>query len=167
MCDGEQGREGGAAEGEKEGGERASDLVDALERERMAVAATARLQEERTTLNERITLLTNETSRLETRLEHTTPQMELAGVGAETSTLTGGGGHLWHGWHRSFVIGRYWTGLWCLSSFDLCPMLKKIFLHEATLAFAFIFIKVSNVQICVQLDQRFPCMHASLIKSSI
>ena len=91
MCDGEQGREGGAAEGVKEGGERASDLVDALERDRMAVAATARLQEERTTLNERITLLTNETSRLETRLEHTTPQMELAGVGAETSTLTGGG----------------------------------------------------------------------------
>ena len=97
MCDGEQGREGGAAEGEKEGGERDANLVDALERERMAVAATARLQEERTTLNERITLLTNETSRLETRLEHTTPQMELAGVGAETSTLTGGVGHPWHG----------------------------------------------------------------------
>jgi predicted nucleic acid-binding Zn-ribbon protein len=62
----------------KEGGERDADLADALERERMAVAATARLQEERTTLNERITSLTNETSRLETRLEHATSQMELA-----------------------------------------------------------------------------------------
>jgi chromosome segregation ATPase len=62
----------------KEGGERDADLSDALERERMAVAATARLQEERATLNERITSLTNETSRLETRLEHATSQMELA-----------------------------------------------------------------------------------------
>ena len=69
--------------------------------------------------------------------------------------------------NRSFVIGRYWTGLRCLSSFDLSPTLKKIFLHEATLAFAFIFIKVSNVQICVRLDQSFLCMRASLIKSSI
>ena len=57
----------------------------------MAVAATAWLQEERTTLNERITPLTNETLQLETRLEHTTSQMELAGVGEETPTLTGGG----------------------------------------------------------------------------
>ena len=40
-------------------------------------------------------------------------------------------------------------------------------LHEASLAFVFIFVKVSNVQICVQLDQRFLCMRASLIKSSI
>ena len=62
----------------KEGGERDADLADALERERMAVAATARLQEERTALNERITSLTNDTSRLETRLEHATSQMELA-----------------------------------------------------------------------------------------
>ena len=90
MRDGEQGREGGAAEGEG-GGERDAGLVDALERERMAVAATAWLQEERTTLNERITPLTNETLQLETRLEHTTSQMELAGVGEETPTLTGGG----------------------------------------------------------------------------
>ncbi|KAL3826980.1 hypothetical protein ACHAXA_000044 [Cyclostephanos tholiformis] len=62
----------------KEGGERDADLADALERERMAVATTARLQEEMMTLNERITSLTNETLRLETRLEHATSQMELA-----------------------------------------------------------------------------------------
>jgi hypothetical protein len=62
----------------KEGGERDADLADALERKRMAVAVTARLQEERTTLNERITSLTNDTARLEMRLEHASSQMELA-----------------------------------------------------------------------------------------
>mmetsp|Transcript_21399 Transcript_21399/g.46466 ORF Transcript_21399/g.46466 Transcript_21399/m.46466 type:complete len:802 (-) Transcript_21399:136-2541(-) len=62
----------------KEGGERDAELVDALERERMSVGSAARLQEEKTTMNERITSLTTDVSRLETRLEHATSQMELA-----------------------------------------------------------------------------------------
>jgi hypothetical protein len=62
----------------KEGGERDADLADALERERLAVMAASRLQEEMTTLNERIESLTGETSRLDTRLENVTSQMELA-----------------------------------------------------------------------------------------
>ena len=62
----------------KEGGERDAELSDALERERASVASVARLQEEKTTMNERITSLTTEVSRLETRLEHATSQMDLA-----------------------------------------------------------------------------------------
>lgn len=62
----------------KEGGERDAELADALERERASVSAMARLQEEKTTMNERITSLTTEVSRLETRLEHATSQMDLA-----------------------------------------------------------------------------------------
>lgn len=62
----------------QEGGERDADLADALERERLAVAAASRLQEEMTTLNERIESLSGETSRLDTRLENVTSQMELA-----------------------------------------------------------------------------------------
>ncbi|KAL7538839.1 hypothetical protein ACHAXR_008822 [Thalassiosira sp. AJA248-18] len=62
----------------KEGGERDIDLANALERERASLATTARLQEEKSTMNERITSLTADVSRLETRLEHATSQMELA-----------------------------------------------------------------------------------------
>mmetsp|Transcript_19606 Transcript_19606/g.32118 ORF Transcript_19606/g.32118 Transcript_19606/m.32118 type:complete len:759 (+) Transcript_19606:173-2449(+) len=62
----------------KEGGERDAELADALERERDAIATASRLQEEKTTINERIATLTTEISRLETRLEHATSQMELA-----------------------------------------------------------------------------------------
>ena len=62
----------------KEGGERDAELADALERERGALAAASRLQEEKTTIDERIGALTTEISRLETRLEHATSQMELA-----------------------------------------------------------------------------------------
>jgi len=42
------------------------------------VASAARLLEEKTTLDERVTSLTTEVARLETRLEHATSQMELA-----------------------------------------------------------------------------------------
>jgi hypothetical protein len=62
----------------QEGGERDADLADALERERLAVMAASRLQEEMATLNERIESLTSETLRLDTRLENVTSQMELA-----------------------------------------------------------------------------------------
>jgi len=62
----------------KEGGERDAELVDALDRERASVASMARLQDENTTLNERITSLNANVSRLETRLENATSQMELA-----------------------------------------------------------------------------------------
>ncbi|KAL3770824.1 hypothetical protein ACHAWU_006383 [Discostella pseudostelligera] len=62
----------------KEGGERDADLADALERERAALAAAARVQEERNTMDERITSLTTEITRLETRLEHATSAMDLA-----------------------------------------------------------------------------------------
>jgi len=62
----------------KEGGERDAELSDALEREREAIATASRLQEEKTTIDERIGTLTTEISRLETRLEHATSQMELA-----------------------------------------------------------------------------------------
>ena len=61
-----------------EGGERDAELANALERERGAVATSARLQEEKTTMNERVSSLSAEVSRLETRLEHATAQMELA-----------------------------------------------------------------------------------------
>ena len=61
-----------------EGGERDAELADALERERGAVASSARLQEEKMTMSERVSSLTSEVSRLETRLEHATSQMELA-----------------------------------------------------------------------------------------
>lgn len=61
-----------------EGGERDAELADALERERGAVASSARLQEEKITMNERVSSLSSEVSRLETRLEHATSQMELA-----------------------------------------------------------------------------------------
>jgi len=62
----------------QEGGERDAELADALERERASVALTARLQEERTTTDERVASLMTEVSRLDTRLEHATSQMELA-----------------------------------------------------------------------------------------
>lgn len=62
----------------KEGGERDAELSDALDREREAIATASRLQEEKTTIGERIGTLTTEISRLETRLEHATSQMELA-----------------------------------------------------------------------------------------
>lgn len=62
----------------KEGGERDAELADALERERGAIATASRLQEEKSTIDERIATLTTEISRLETRLEHATSQMELA-----------------------------------------------------------------------------------------
>ena len=62
----------------KEGGERDIELANALDRERASLASTAKLQDEKTTMNERITSLTTEVSRLETRLEHATSQMELA-----------------------------------------------------------------------------------------
>lgn len=62
----------------KEGGERDAELADALERERAAIATASRLQEEKSTIDERIATLTTEISRLETRLEHATSQMELA-----------------------------------------------------------------------------------------
>ena len=62
----------------KEGGERDAELSDALERENASVASVARLQEEKTTMNERITSFTTEVSRLETRLENATSQMDLA-----------------------------------------------------------------------------------------
>ena len=62
----------------KEGGERDAYLAEALERERIALAAAARVQEERNTMDERVTSLTTEILRLETRLEHATSAMELA-----------------------------------------------------------------------------------------
>ena len=62
----------------KEGGERDIELANALDRERASLASTAKLQDEKTTMNERITSLMTEVSRLETRLEHATSQMELA-----------------------------------------------------------------------------------------
>lgn len=62
----------------KEGGERDAELADALERERASVSSAAALVEEKNTMNERITALTSEVSRLETRLEHAAMQMELA-----------------------------------------------------------------------------------------
>lgn len=62
----------------KEGGERDADLADALERERSALSTAARVQEERNTMDERISALTTEITRLETRLEHATSAMDLA-----------------------------------------------------------------------------------------
>lgn len=62
----------------QEGGERDADLAEALNRERDAIATTSKLHEEKKTMNERITSLTTEISRLEARLEHATSQMELA-----------------------------------------------------------------------------------------
>eukprot|EP00574_Skeletonema_japonicum_P014533 CAMPEP_0201735464 /NCGR_PEP_ID=MMETSP0593-20130828/37142_1 /ASSEMBLY_ACC=CAM_ASM_000672 /TAXON_ID=267983 /ORGANISM="Skeletonema japonicum, Strain CCMP2506" /LENGTH=760 /DNA_ID=CAMNT_0048229019 /DNA_START=177 /DNA_END=2462 /DNA_ORIENTATION=- len=62
----------------KEGGERDAELADALERERSAITTASRLQEEKSMIDERIATLTTDISRLETRLEHATSQMELA-----------------------------------------------------------------------------------------
>ena len=62
----------------QEGGERDADLQEALERERGAISRVTTLQEERATMKDRIDALAAEISRLETRLEHATSQMELA-----------------------------------------------------------------------------------------
>ena len=62
----------------EEGGERDAELAYALERERGAIATASRLQEEKSTIDERMATLTTDISRLETRLEHATSQMELA-----------------------------------------------------------------------------------------
>ncbi|KAL9187975.1 hypothetical protein ACHAXT_006353 [Thalassiosira profunda] len=62
----------------QEGGERDIELASALERERASLTSAASLQEEKTTMNERIASLSTEISRLETRLEHASSQMDLA-----------------------------------------------------------------------------------------
>ncbi|KAL7469895.1 hypothetical protein ACHAXS_010148, partial [Conticribra weissflogii] len=63
---------------EIEGGERDKEMAGALERERMALSQVSMLREENSTLNSRVQSLDAEISRLETRLGHSSSQLELA-----------------------------------------------------------------------------------------